>query len=158
VGVDTHRDTHHVEISLPTGTPIATCSISNDTSGYAQLLAWIHNPPPQPRPVHPPLPLPPALTRDTTRLPIPRADGDREALRILLGARHDLTVTSTAQINRLRALLRDGNDTDHQLARAALTDATPTGLARRRLPRDASREQAVRHAEVRRLALAIHNT
>jgi hypothetical protein len=35
--------THHVEISLPTGTPIATCSISNDTSGYAQLLAWIHD-------------------------------------------------------------------------------------------------------------------
>ena len=41
VGVDTHRDTHHVEIALPTGTPIATCSISNDTSGYTQLLAWI---------------------------------------------------------------------------------------------------------------------
>ncbi len=41
VGVDTHRDTHHVEIALPTGTPIATCSITNDASGYAQLLAWI---------------------------------------------------------------------------------------------------------------------
>ena len=75
------------------------------------------------------------------QLPIPRADGDREALRIPLGARHDLTVTSTAQINRLRALLRDARDdtdTDRQLARAALTDATLTRLARRRLPRDAS--------------------
>ena len=41
VGVDTHRDTHHVEIALPTGTPIAGCSITNDTSGYAQLLARI---------------------------------------------------------------------------------------------------------------------
>ena len=30
-----------------------------------------------------------------------------------------------------------------------------TGLARRRLPREASREQAVRHAEIRRLALAL---
>jgi transposase len=98
-----------------------------------------------------------ALRLDTTRLPTPRADGDREALRILLGARHDLTVTSTAQINRLRALLRDSNDTDHHLARAALTDATLTNLARRRLPRDASREQAIRHAEIRRLALAIHD-
>src|SRR4026209_1251017 len=49
VGVDTHRDTHHVEISLPTGTPIATCSISNDASGYAQLLAWIHDHAPGPR-------------------------------------------------------------------------------------------------------------
>ena len=201
VGVDTHRDTHHVEISLPTGTPIATCSISNDTSGYAQLLAWIHDHAPGPRlvvsiegtrsygiglaraataagllvleceqpnrkarrgkgksdPIDAHLAVLTALRLDTTRLPIPRADGDRDALRILLGARHDLTVTSTAQINRLRALLRDGNDTDHQLARAALTDATLTGLARRRLPRDASREQAVRHAEVRRLALAIHD-
>ena len=24
VGVDTHRDTHHVEMAAPTGTPIAT--------------------------------------------------------------------------------------------------------------------------------------
>src|SRR3954447_6334636 len=201
VGVDTHRDTHHVEMALPTGTPIATCSISNDTSGYAQLLAWIHDHTPGPRlvvsieatrsygiglaraataagllvleceqpnrkarrgkgksdPIDAHLAVLTALRLDTTRLPIPRADGDREALRILLGARHDLTMTSTAQINRLRALLRDGNDPDHQLARAALTDATLTGLARRRLPRDASREQAVRHAEVRRLALAIHD-
>src|SRR5512133_3868896 len=47
VGVDTHRDTHHVEISLPTGTPIATCPISNDTSGYAQPLPWIHAPGPR---------------------------------------------------------------------------------------------------------------
>jgi transposase len=101
-----------------------------------------------------------ALRLDTSQLPIPRADGDREALRILLGARHELTVTSTAQINRLRALLRDGHDdtdTDRQLARAALTDATLTRLARRRLPRDASREQAIRHTEIRRLALAIHD-
>jgi transposase len=69
-------------------------------------------------------------------------------------------VTSTAQINRLRALLRDAHDdtdTDRQLARVALTDATLTRLARRRLPRDASREQAIRHAEIRRLALAIHD-
>ena len=70
-----------------------------------------------------------ALRLDTSQLPIPRADGDREALRILLGARHELTVTSTAQINRLRALLRDGHDdtdtdTDRQLGRAALTGAT----------------------------------
>ena len=39
VGVDTHRDTHHVEIAHPTVAPIATCSISNDTAGYTQLLA-----------------------------------------------------------------------------------------------------------------------
>ena len=203
VGVDTHRDTHHVEIALPTGTPIATCSINNDTSGYAQLLTWILEHAPGPRialsiegtrsygiglaraattaglpvleceqphrktrrgkgksdPIDAHLAVLSALRLNTSQLPIPRADGDREALRILLGARHDLTVTSTAQINRLRALLRDSQDntdTDRHLARAALTDATLTGLARRRLRRDASREHAIRHAEIRRLALAIH--
>jgi hypothetical protein len=41
VGVDTHRDTHQVEIAHPTGTPIATCTISNDSTGYGELLAWI---------------------------------------------------------------------------------------------------------------------
>ena len=46
VGIDTHRDTHQVEIALPTGAPIATCSITNDTRGYAQLLAFIVDPPP----------------------------------------------------------------------------------------------------------------
>jgi len=35
VGVDTHRDTHDVEIALPTGAPIATCTIRNDSRGYA---------------------------------------------------------------------------------------------------------------------------
>jgi transposase len=37
-----------------------------------------------------------ALSLDADRLPRPRADGDREALRILLGARRELTTTSTA--------------------------------------------------------------
>jgi hypothetical protein len=76
-------------------------------------------------------------------------------LRILLGARHELTMTSAAQINRLRALLAAGEDTDARLARGAVTETTLAGLARRRQPRDASREQAVRHAEIRRLALAV---
>jgi transposase len=93
----------------------------------------------------------------TERLPTPRADGDREALRILLGARHDLTVTSTAKINRLRALLRDAHDdSDRQLARTALTDATLARLARRHLPRGVSRDHAIRHAAIRRITLAIH--
>jgi transposase len=96
-----------------------------------------------------------ALRLDADRLPTPRADGDREALRILLSARQELTTASTAQTNRLRALLLGGDDTDRQLARAALTETRLAGLARRRPPREASREQAVRHAEIRRLALAL---
>ena len=49
VGVDTHRDTHQVEIALPTAAPIATCQISNDSAGYAALLAWIAEHTPGPR-------------------------------------------------------------------------------------------------------------
>jgi len=79
----------------------------------------------------------------------PRADGDREALGILLCARAELTSTATGQASRLRALLRDGDDRD--LADAPLSAATLTGLARRRQPRDATREQAARQSEIRRL-------
>ena len=63
-----------------------------------------------------------ALRLDADRLPTPRADGDREALRILLSARQELTTASTAQTNRLRALLLGGDDTDRELARGALTE------------------------------------
>jgi transposase len=206
VGIDTHRDTHHVEIALPTGAPIATCTITNDTRGYAGLLAWIAEHTPGPRlaasiegtrsyglgvaravtaaglpvieaeqptrktrrgkgksdPIDAHLAVTFALQLPVDRLPTPRADGDRDALRILLDARHDLTLGSTAQTNRLRALLRDGGDTrtsddDAQLARGTLTDTTLTSLARRRLPHDATRAQAVRHAEIRRLALAVRD-
>jgi Transposase len=130
VGVDTHRDTHQVEIAYPSGTPIATITINED-SGYAELLAWIvgHAPGPwvavsiegtrsygagvaravsaaglgvleceQPHctqrrgkgksnPIDAHLAALTALQLDADRLPTPRADGDREALRILLGAR-----------------------------------------------------------------------
>jgi transposase len=91
---------------------------------------------------------------DADRLPIPRDDGDREALRVLLGARHELTVVNTAQTNRLRALLLGGGDTDRDLARATLTDPVLPATVRRREPPQASREQAVRHSEIRRLAYA----
>ena len=96
-----------------------------------------------------------ALQLDAAKLPTPRADGDREALRILLCAREELTTTTTAQTNRLRALLRDGEDHDLDLARARFTDAELAGLARRRQPRDATRVLAVRQGEIRRLALAL---
>jgi transposase len=96
-----------------------------------------------------------ALSLDADKLPTPRADGDREALRILLCAREELTTTSTAQTNRLKALLRDGDDTDQRLARGKLSTTTLTSLARRRLPAQANRERAVRHGEIRRLAVAV---
>jgi len=98
-----------------------------------------------------------ALQLDTAKLAIPRADGDREALRILLCARAELTTTATGQANRLRALLRDGDDHDRNLARGRLTSTTLAALARRRLPGDASRAQAVRHREIRRLVQALQD-
>ena len=77
-----------------------------------------------------------ALQLDAGKLPVPRADGDREALRILLCARAELTTTATGQASRLRALLRDGDDHDRDLARAPLNATTLAALARRR-PRNA---------------------
>ncbi len=78
-----------------------------------------------------------------------------EALRILLVARAEITEARTAQIGRLRALLLAGDGSDRRVARAALTQTAHTALAGRELRADACREQAVRHAEVWRLALAL---
>ena len=163
VGVDTHRDTHQVEIALPNGAPIAVTTISNDTTGYAELLAWIVDHAPGPRlavsiegtrsygiglaraaaaaglivleceqphgkarrgkgksdPIDAHLAVLAALRLDADRLPTPRADGDREALRILLSARQEMTTASTAQTNRLRALLLGGDDIDRDTSPAA---------------------------------------
>lgn len=174
--MDIHRDTHEAKIAYPSGTPITTITISNDSAGYADLLAWICKHTPGPRlavsnegtrsyraglaravtaagllvieceqphrkqrrgkgksdPIDAHLAVLTALRLDADRLPAPRADGDREALRILLGARHELTTTSsTGQSNRLRALTLDGDDTERQIARGTLTEAS---LARRRPP------------------------
>jgi transposase len=96
-----------------------------------------------------------ALRQDTDKLPTPRADGPREALRILLAARQEMVTASTAQTNRLRALLLSGDDRDRAASRSAFTDAALSTLARRRLPADADRLHAVRHSEIRRLALAV---
>jgi transposase len=203
IGVDTHRDTHDVEIAHPSGAVIATCRITNDTTGYAQVLAWIGDHAPGPRlvvsvegtrsygigltravtaaglmvieceqparntrrgrgksdPIDAHLAVLAALRLDADQLPTPRADGDREALRILLSARAELTTAATAQTNRLRALLLTGDDRDRDLARGPLTVAVLATLARRRAPRNDDRRHtihhAVRHAEIRRLAQAL---
>ncbi len=97
------------------------------------------------------------LRLDADRLPALRADGDREALRILLGARQDMITASTAQVNRLRALLLAGGDADRHIARSALTIAVLSALARRRPSGDASRAEAIRQAEIRRLAIAVRD-
>jgi transposase len=199
IGIDTHRDSHEVEIADPRGTPIAMLRIGNDSAGFTQLLAAIAELAPGPRvavslegsrsygiglaraltaagllvieceqparrqrrgkgksdPIDAHLAVLAALRLDAGHLPALRADGDREALRILLGARQELTAASTGQTNRLRALLLAGDDTDRRVARGALTETVLAGLVRRRLRADAGRDQAVRQAEIRRLALAL---
>jgi transposase len=96
-----------------------------------------------------------ALGLDADALPTPRADGDREALRILLIARAEMTGDKTAKTNRLIALLRTGHDSDRDLVRGPLTAAVLTRIARRRGHPGDSTEQAVRRTEARRLALAV---
>jgi hypothetical protein len=39
IGIDTHRDSHEVEIADAAGKPIAALRIGNDSGGFAQLLA-----------------------------------------------------------------------------------------------------------------------
>ena len=179
IGIDTHRDSHEVEIADPAGKPIAALRIGNDSAGFAQLLAAIAKVAPGPRvavciegsrsygiglaralaaagllvieceqpsrkqrrgkgksdPIDAHLAVLAALRLDTARLPVPRADGDREALRILLVARQEITVARTAQANRLRALLLAGDDTDRHAARAALTQTALAAPGRARTAR-----------------------
>jgi transposase len=196
IGIDTHRDSHEVEIADPAGKPIAAMRIGNDSAGFARLLAVIAEVAPGPRvavcieatrsygiglaraltaagllviecepprrkqrrgkgksdPIDAHLA---ALRMDAARLPVPRADGDREALRILLVARQEMTMATTAQASRLRALLLAGDDADRRAARTTLSKTALTALAGRELPADTSRELAVRQAEITRLALAL---
>jgi transposase len=199
IGIDTHRDSHEVEIADAAGKPITTMQVSNDNGGFAQLLAAIVKVAPGPRvavciegsrsygiglaralaaagllvieceqpsrkqrrgkgksdPIDAHLAVLAALRLDTGRLPVPRADGDREALRILLVARQEVTAARTAQANRLRALLLAGEDADRQAARGALTQSVLTGLAQRTVPTGARRDHGIRQAEIARLALAL---
>lgn len=96
-----------------------------------------------------------ALRMRADRLPEPRADGPREALRILLGARAELSATRTRQVNRLRALLLTGDDADRALRAATFTAAHLAAITRRRGSARDPLEARVRRAEARRLALAV---
>ncbi len=200
VGVDTHRDTHTLQIAHPTGVLIAELVIHNDAAGYTQAIAWArhHSPGPQlffalegsrsygiglaravsaaglpvleivrlardnrrrrggkTDQIDAGLAVLSALRLDIARLPTPRADGDREALRILLDARDEMTTTRTRQVNRLRALLLTGDDHDRDLARGAMTlTRLQTILSLPDHP-DGDHQQHIRRAETHRLARAI---
>jgi transposase len=98
-----------------------------------------------------------ALALPVDRLADPRADGDREALRLLLSARDELSYVKTMQANRLHALLIAGDDEDRQLGRGAFNHARLDRIARRRPSTNADRGEAIRRSECRRLALAVRD-
>jgi len=49
VGADTHRATHALQTSAPSGASIATLAIDNDDAVFEQALAWIVDHAPGPR-------------------------------------------------------------------------------------------------------------
>ena len=178
IGIDTHRDTHEVEIADAAGKPIATMRISNDSAGFAQLLAAIAEAAPGPRvavciegsrsygiglaralaaagllvieceqpsrrqrrgkgksdPIDAHLAVLAALRLDAGRLPVPRADGDREALRILL-VRPAGDHRGPHRAGRPAACPAAGRGRHRPpAARTALTQAALAALAGRELP------------------------
>jgi len=199
VGIDTHRDTHEIEIATATASTISTTRIPNTEQGFSDLLTWISTHAPGPRvlvsiegtrsyghaltralqehglwvieceqpsrkqrrgrgksdPIDAHLAVLSALGKNVQGLPQPRADGDREALRILLVARQELTTTQTAQTNRLKALLRSGDDTDRRLAARKISQKILTTILQRPLPDHPTRLKIVTHQEIHRLAHAL---
>jgi transposase len=95
------------------------------------------------------------LGMDTDRLPTPRADGDREALRLLLAGRRELSKTQTRNKNQLRALLLTGSEADRALASAHLSQTRLWAIIRRRGTKTETRVETIRRAEAQRLARAI---
>jgi transposase len=95
------------------------------------------------------------LAADADKLPVPRADGDREALRLLLVGRQQMTGTRTRAVNALRALLMTGADTDRPFGVGAMTKARLVQLTRRRGPANETREQRIRRGEAHRLAQTV---
>lgn len=83
------------------------------------------------------------LRLDADQLPTPRADGDREGLRILLGARCELTMLLT------------GDEADRCLCRGTFSDTPLNAISRRRAKSDDTVEASIRRREARRLAIAI---
>lgn len=95
------------------------------------------------------------LAMDVAALPQPRADGTREALRILLIGREEQTRTRTRQGNQLHALLLTGSDGDRALGKGRFTKKGLLAISTRLLSADADLEQTIRHQEAIRLAEAI---
>jgi len=79
----------------------------------------------------------------------------RDMLRVLLTAHCELTEVASELAQQLRALLLRGNADDHALSRSGLSHTVLSTLANRKPPRDATVQQATRHADIQHLAQVI---
>ena len=199
IGVDTHLDTHSVEMVAPNGVTLATLQVDTSDAGLAQVLGWIGAHAPGPRvmaalegarsygitlsrvlqqagvPVAD-VQAPEAkqrrkgksdaidaraaalrlLATDLDALPIPRSDGDREALRMLLTGRLEQSDTRTRQANALHALLAGAEQDLRVLGKGTFRKKTLQHLASLPAPGpDAGWQQQVQHGEITRLAAAV---
>jgi transposase len=202
IGGDTHKDTHTLEMTSPTGAVIATTTINNTPAGYAEAITWINGHAPGDRliiglegtrsygcglnraftaaglpvveveqpsrkarrnkgksdPIDAHLASLAVLQMPEHRKTLPRNDGPREALRILLVARNDMSTHQTAQINQLRALLLTGDDHDRELGKGTMTRARLALIIAEPTPPDAGIDTQIRRAEACRLATAINTS
>lgn len=89
------------------------------------------------------------------RRAIPRADGDREALRVLLACRRHHSDQRTATVNLLKSLILTADDTLRERLRGLNTRQQVT-LLRHDTTNDAGTETGIRHQQMITLAQQIH--
>lgn len=199
IGVDTHLDTHSLEMVAPNGVTLATLTIDTTDAGLAGVLDWIGEHAPGPRvmagvegsrsygvtlnrvlqdagvPVAD-VAAPEAkqrrkgksdaidaraaalrlLATDLDKLTLPRADGDREALRMLLTGRDEQVNTRTRLANALHALLMAGDETLRTLGKGPFSKQRLQQLAALPAPDDnAGWQQQVQHGEITRHATTL---
>jgi transposase len=95
------------------------------------------------------------LATPTTAVATPRADGDREALRILLTCRRHYTDTRTATVNLLKSLILTADDALRQHLRQHRTTEQVRLLRTLTPPTDASTETRTRYQHLTALASQI---
>jgi transposase len=96
------------------------------------------------------------LTRPVQAVATPRADGDRETLRILLTVRRHDTDRRTATVNLVKSLILTAGDTLRGQLRAQSTAKQIRWLATTPPPAHTDRETRTRHQQLHRLAREIH--
>lgn len=199
IGVDTHTDTHSAWMVNAIGGELAALTVSADSDGYSQLLAWAVRLAPGPRlvwaiegtrshgagltralrdagqhVVESDRPKRPsrrpggksdridalraareALNREHPATP--RADGAREAARMLLVTRQSAVLARTAAVNQLKALVLTAPETLRQRLRAKTTHALVQACVQLRAAKATEVEDRARRAAMKRLGERIRD-